>query len=138
MKFLGIDFGTKRIGLAVSDENASFAFPKEVISNDIKKIENISKLIKHEQIGEIVIGKSLDSNGDENIVSKNINDFILDLKKEFQIPIHEEKEFFTSMHAHGTRGKEANSARQTIFKKVKGLDAKAAALILQRYLDKKK
>ena len=50
MKFLGIDYGTKRIGVAISDEKKVLAFPKEIVLNDsssLKKLEEIIKTEKH-------------------------------------------------------------------------------------------
>ena len=49
-RFLGIDFGTKRIGLSISDENKKLAFPKEVILNDKNTFSQIEKVIKEEDI----------------------------------------------------------------------------------------
>jgi putative Holliday junction resolvase len=57
MKYLGIDFGTKRIGLAISDENATFAFPKETLKNDANLLSNLKNILINENIGFIVIGE---------------------------------------------------------------------------------
>lgn len=138
MKFLGIDFGTKRIGIAISDENATFAFPKTVLKNDKNLVSNLSELIQNEKIESIVIGESLDEQGLANKVNQDIKNFIEVLEREFNLPIEKEKEFFSSFEAHGRLGKESLNDRKTKIEKGSDLDSKAAAIILQRYLDKRK
>lgn len=124
-RFLGIDYGTKRIGIAVSDENTILAFPKGILSNDLNIFKNIGEILKTENISEIVIGESVNFKGQENIVSKDIKVFISELKNKFNLPIHEQKEFLTSVEARRFQDLK------------KRIDDSAAALILQRYLDKK-
>jgi len=58
MKILGIDYGTKRIGTALSDEDGLMAFPNVVIENDNKVIENIEKIINENDVKVVVIGES--------------------------------------------------------------------------------
>lgn len=140
-KFLGIDYGTKRIGLAVSDENGTLAFPKEIVQNDRETLERISELVKKENINEIVIGESVDFSGKLNSLSGRIEVFILELKEKINLPINKQKEFLTSVEARKSiDGKRELSPSQahTKVKQIKSgrADAKAAALILQRYLDK--
>ena len=69
MKYLGIDFGTKRIGLAVSDEDGILAFPKKVILNNALKFENIQDIIQKEKIEALVVGEPLNHLGKLNKVS---------------------------------------------------------------------
>jgi len=137
MKFLGIDYGSKRIGLAISDEGHTFAFPKKVINNDINTIDEIGKILKENKVLEIVVGESVDSNGEPNPIMDDIENFIQELGKKFSLPIHKQKEFFTSVEARGRSGKEINNSRQIAKKENNRVDASAAALILQRYLDKR-
>ncbi len=141
MKFLGIDYGAKRIGTATSDENAVLAFPKKIILNDIDTFKNINKIIKLENISEIVIGESVDFSGKLNVLSAQIEIFISELKNRFQLPIHKQKEFLTSVEARkmGKNKKSLNpsQAHSKLKQKRNGrVDAIAATLILQRYLDK--
>jgi len=124
-RFLGIDYGTKRIGVAISDENQTMAFPKEIVVNDSNAFEKIGDIIKKENISEIVIGESVNFSGKSNVVSGRIEVFILELKEKFKLPVHKEKEFLTSVEARRYQIKSGH------------VDASAAALILQRYLDKK-
>lgn len=142
MRFLGIDYGTKRIGLALSDENATLAFPKEIISNDSDTFRKIGDIIKKENITDIVVGESVDFKGHLNALSARIEIFILDLEQKFNLPVFKQKEFLTSVEARkGGQSKKTLSPSQahSKFKQIKSgrIDASAAALILQRYLDRK-
>lgn len=137
MKFLGVDFGSKKLGLAISDENGILAFPKKVIPNDNSTQVVIKEYIESEKIEAIVFGESLDSFGKPNKIMQEINEFVPLLKKEISIPIYFQKEFMTSVEARGREGKEIFSERKIKKEKYTDpVDAKAAALILQRYLDK--
>ena len=137
MKLLGIDYGTKRVGLAFSDENGALAFPLTILSNAKDLLEKLEEIIKKENIQEIVVGESLDQNNNPNKISKELEEFIGLLTLKFFLPIHKEKEFFSSFEAHSRMGKEVNNARKDKFAKTKDLDSKAAAIILQRFLDRR-
>src|SRR3989338_1722735 len=63
MKILGIDYGTKRIGVAISDENNRLAFPKEIVPSDINTFKTLGEVIEREKIMEIVVGESVDFSG---------------------------------------------------------------------------
>ncbi len=141
MRFLGIDYGTKRIGVAVSDENMSLAFPKEIVPNDANTFKKIGEIIKSEKISEIVVGESVDFSGKLNALSARIDVFILELGEKFNLPIHKQKEFLTSVEARksgDTKKDLSPSQAHGRVKQIKSgrIDASAAALILQRYLDK--
>ena len=141
MRFLGIDFGMKRIGIAISDENGTLAFPKEIILNDIHTLAKIKEIIKKENVDELVIGESVDFSGKLNILMQYVENFIKDLENEFHLPVHTQKEFLTSVEARRSKdGKKELSPSQARSKlkntKAGRVDASAAALILQRYLDK--
>jgi len=142
MRFLGIDYGTKRIGVAVSDENGMLAFPKEIIQNDKNTFDKLSEIIKKEKIKEIVVGESVDFSGKLNVLSGRIEVFILELKEKFNLLVHKQKEFLTSVEARKSKEGKKDFNKTQAHSKVKQIksgriDASAAALILQRYLDKK-
>ena len=124
MRFLGIDYGTKRIGVAISDENHSLAFPKEIIQNDSNTFNKIGDIIKRESVGKFVVGESVDFSGKLNVLSGRIEFFISELKRRFKLPVYKQKEFLTSVEARRYQVKPGH------------VDASAAALILQRYLDR--
>lgn len=141
-RFLGIDYGTKRIGIAISDENGTLAFPKEIVLNDKNVLENIAKIIKTENVAEIVIGESVDFSGKLNVLSGRIEVFILELKERFDLPINKQKEFLTSVEARKSGKSKQSLSQSQAHSKIKQIksgrvDASAAALILQRYLDRR-
>jgi putative Holliday junction resolvase len=141
-RFLGIDYGTKRIGVSISDENHTLAFPKEIVENDADTFLRIGEIIKKENVSEIVVGESVDFSGKLNALSGRIEVFILELQEKFKLPVHKQKEFLTSVEARkaGSSKKDFNpSQAHSKVKQIKSgrIDASAAALILQRYLDKK-
>ncbi len=142
MKTLGIDYGTKRIGIAITDEGGKLAFPKEILINDTNTLKNLEQILKKENIEEIVIGESVDFSGKLNSLSARIEVFILELKEKFKLPIYKQVEFLTSVEARKSPNakKQFNSSgAHSKVKQIKSgrIDASAAALILQRYLDKK-
>jgi putative Holliday junction resolvase len=124
MRFLGIDYGRKRIGLALSDDGRKFAFPLKIVLNNKDIFSILAGIIKENEIGEIVLGESLDFDGVPNRVMKEIEKFAKKLEKEFSLPVHFQKEFLTSVEARRYKENEERA------------DSKASALILQRYLDR--
>jgi putative holliday junction resolvase len=125
MKYLGIDFGTKRIGIALSDEGGEFAFPKEIIPNTPNALGYIKKLTEEEGIKDVVLGYSVASNDIRNEISGEIERFKNILEKA-ELTIHYEREGFSSVEAYR-------------YQQTKGpVDDSAAAIILQRFLDKRK
>ncbi len=125
MRFLGVDYGTKRIGIAISDENGMLAFPNGILPNDLNLFKEIEIVLKKENVEGIVVGESTDFSGKPNALSKEIEIFISELQARFTIPVFKEKEFLTSIEA------------RRYFKEKKKIDDSAAALILQRYLDRR-
>lgn len=144
MKHLGIDYGTKRIGLAISNNEGTLAFPKETIVNSQDIIQDILDIVNYEGIEKIVIGKSLDAWGYTNQVQRSIESFIKKISYDLEdgIEIVEQDERGSSIaadsHLYG-KGNIANEkwTGKNNAKKREHNDANAAAVILQRYLDKK-
>ncbi|MBL7045132.1 MAG: Holliday junction resolvase RuvX [Parcubacteria group bacterium] len=124
-RILGIDFGTKKVGIAVSDEGGNFALPKIVLPNDKDLVYNVKSIIEEENINEIVIGESVNYKGEENLVMKDTKDFVEKLKEFSDALVTFEPEFLTSSQVRNTQGES------------KMIDASAAALILQSFLDKR-
>jgi putative Holliday junction resolvase len=141
-RFLGIDYGTKRIGLAISDEEGRIAFPKEIVLNDASTFKKLSDIIKEENVKEIIVGESVDFSGKLNVFSGRIEDFILELNEKFGLPLHKQKEFLTSVEVRKSKNNKGSLNQSQSHSKVKQIksgrvDASAAALILQRYLDRR-
>ncbi len=124
MRLLGIDYGSRRIGLALSDEAGRFAFPYEVIINTTKTIEQVASICAKEGVEKIVIGKSLNYQNQPNEIMKAADDFAEKLATATELPIDFEPEFMTSIQATHDIGTDEM------------LDARAAALILKSYIDR--
>jgi putative Holliday junction resolvase len=124
-RILGIDYGSKRVGLALSDENGQFAMPLSVVENDEILVDKIKKIALDNEIGEMVMGESRNYDGKPNSILIDSIALKEDLEREGYI-VHFEPEFMTSVQAERFQGK------------TDMLDASAAALILQSYLDKEK
>ncbi|TSD03144.1 MAG: putative holliday junction resolvase [Parcubacteria group bacterium Athens0714_16] len=127
-KMLGIDYGSKRIGIAISDDEGKIAFPKVILNNDEKLFQNIEKIIMEEKISGIVLGESLNYLGEKNEIMKDIEKFKTKLEEGLNLPVYFEQEFMTSMQARRTMKQSNNETVK--------LDDSAAAIILQSYLDK--
>lgn len=124
-RILGIDFGTKKVGIAVSDKDSNFALPKVVLKNDKDLIKNIEKIIEENNISSIIMGESMNYKGEENPVMKSMKNFVNEIKKKSNLQIYFEPEFLTSSQVRNTQGES------------KMIDASAAALILQSFIDKR-
>ena len=136
MRYLGIDYGSKRVGIALSDEEGRIAFPKEILPNDLSLVETIDNLCEKENVSAIVIGESHDLSGQPNKIMGSIEEFERNIEAELDLPVYFQKEFMTTVEARGRAGKKMNDARKIKKVKQKKSDASAAALILQRFLDK--
>lgn len=135
MKYLGIDYGTKRIGLAVSDDEGRVAFPLTIITASPLAAGEIAALAHQRGVQKIIIGESRDLRGARNAVMEDIELFAKDLEELSKLPVAYEREFFTSalaarQFAPEEKSRKANPPHEQ-------LDASAAALILQSYLDRK-
>jgi putative Holliday junction resolvase len=123
MRYLGIDFGEKRVGIAISDEDGKIAFPSVVLVNDNSLMKNIVDLCMKNGIEMVVMGESRDYKGQINTIMWKIQGF----KKQLEtigFKVVFEPEFMTSVQASQITGEN------------KMLDASAAAIILQSYLNK--
>jgi len=119
---MAIDYGTKRVGIASTDESGTFALPRIVLSNDKNLVEEIIKFKEKGCIGKVVIGESLDFTGGENPVMKQVRELGLNLR-EHGVEVVFHPEVLTTTEARQIQG----NTRMT--------DASAAALILKSYLD---
>lgn len=123
MKYLGIDFGTKWIGIAVSDKEGVLAFPHAVIENNEKFFERLEEIIKKEGAKKIVVGVPKALSGKETAMTILVKNFIKELKQKGFIVVEEDEVFSTK------------TAKENARKDMR--DASAAALVLQQYLDRR-
>jgi len=133
LRKLGIDYGSKYIGLAVSDRSNKIAQRKEVLKkNDLKDILKIlKKYISNYEIDEIVVGMPTSLNGTKGPRAKKTDEFINFLNNHLEIKVTEWDERYTTMIAEQSMI-DADLSRR---KRKQLVDKIAAALILQNYLD---
>jgi putative holliday junction resolvase len=149
MKYLGVDYGQKKIGIAISDDAGSIAFPRDIIlldNIDNKHIRYIENMCELENIKDIVIGKSVDYDNKDNAIEKHITKFIDILNKENKYIIHriDERMSTSLINAENRFNFQKNQSQKNFSKNAKSVrdntkddDAKVAALILQNFLDSK-
>ena len=135
MKYLGIDYGTKRIGLATSDGGGSMAFPYSTVKAGPGALAEIHAIIKKEVVERVVLGESLNFKGEANTVMESIAEFKKDLEALTGLTVAYEAEFLSS--AAAARQFDVDVGRKEKLDQSK-LDAAAAAIILQSYLDRNK
>jgi len=124
MRRMGIDFGSKKVGLALTDESGVMAFPHSVVPNDAKLLKTIAALVHDRKVEEIVIGHSVGYSGAANKIHGAVEEFIMDLTLEFGIPVHLEPEQYSTQQALRIQGRNSQT------------DAAAAAIILDSFLSK--
>jgi len=127
MRMIGIDYGDKKIGLALGDSETNVAVPLDVIQNTDPLYQTIADLIKSEAIDQVVVGVPLSTtDGPGSPQLEKTRQFIQELRHVVSIPIHEEDERYTTTESIRLQREEGASAED---------DALAAMLILQAYLD---
>ena len=147
MKFLGIDYGVKRIGIAVSDDEGRMAFPKDILENKKDVVSKIARICEEEKFSGIVLGESLDYKGNQNPVMEEIVRFKKQVEEKIGLPVYFENEFMTSQQAKKQKtparllrsrgaGLHTKNFGVGADNKTMRMDDSAAAIILQSYLDK--
>ncbi|MFQ5770329.1 MAG: Holliday junction resolvase RuvX [bacterium] len=132
-RILGLDYGKKRIGVAVSDPMCIIArgLPTIVYKNLPAAINKIEKIISDYHIREVVVGYPLTLKGEVNITTTKAKNFVQDLKKRIALPIVIWDERFTSILAERALKEMGQSPSMDKAK----IDQLSASFILQSYLD---
>ena len=124
MKTLGLDYGGRRIGISLSDDTGRVAMPHSVLITTPDSAKEIGAIVAREGVIRIVLGESRNFKNEPNPIMDDISRFKEELAGITQVPIHYELEMLTSAMARRVEGEHAK------------LDASAAALILQSFLDR--
>jgi putative Holliday junction resolvase len=134
MRFLGIDYGTRRIGLAAGDElGLATPIPALVEADPAARRRALAGVVKARRIQEIVLGLPLNMDGSEGFKAKEAQAFAAELRAEFGLPVHLVDERLTSHIAEA-------GLNQKQLREIRGkgiIDSRAAAVILQDYLDQR-
>jgi putative holliday junction resolvase len=121
--YLGIDYGSRRIGLAIGNDEAKIAHPYKTLQTEMGYFDQLAEVIKTENIAELVVGLPRTNDGKETDQTREARFFAAELAS-FKLPIHLQDEAGTTGEALRRGGKPKVD-----------LDSIAAAIILQDYLD---
>lgn len=127
MQILAIDFGTKRLGLAWSDATLGVVLPYGLIEKDTlpQKVQAVVALLEKEKIDLVVVGFPASLDGRENKNTERVKKFVFELQKSVSAPI----EYFDERFSSG----QADAMGEGVSR-----DEKAAMVILEGYLERKK
>lgn len=124
---MGIDYGSRKVGLAFSDELGTMGFPFEVVPNDARLSDALALLVQTQNIGTVVIGESRDFSGNKNPIANPARALGDELFERTGVPVVYESETYTTQ--------EARRDPEGVYTNKNGnVDAQAAALILTSYL----
>lgn len=133
MRILGIDHGTKRIGIAISDELGVIAQPMEFIPAEpfAEFLARLKEIIREKQVEELVVGMPRNMDGSYGPAATKVREFVTVLKESIAMPMTLWDERLTSAQANRFLV-QANVRRD---KRKEKVDQTAAAILLQSYLD---
>lgn len=126
MKYLGIDYGSKKVGFAQSDDEGRMAYPLMISPNDGMLLKDTLELIREMKFQVVVIGESVDAKGKPNPIAKEARAFGAKIENAIDVKLAFEKEWYSTVEARKQPGKSGDH----------NVDDQAAAIVLQRYLDK--
>ena len=130
---MGLDVGTRRIGVAVSDLLGITAQGLDTLQRRNKRydFQHLARVIRDYHVSEIVVGLPKRLSGAESAQTEKVLDFVEDLKKKFPLPIHLWDERLTSVQANRL----LREAELSIEKRAAAVDCMAAMLILQSFME---
>ena len=133
VRILAIDFGARKIGLAVSDELGLTAQGLETYYRGNKKadFDHLRRIVKQYNVAEIVMGLPLRMSGDEGIQAEKVHSFAEELRHRFKLPVQLFDERLTSVEANRV----LRETDMSIRRRSEVVDQLAAVLILQSFLE---
>jgi putative Holliday junction resolvase len=133
VRFIGLDLGSKRIGVSICDERQSIATPFKTINktntNDL--IDQLNVIIDENNIGGIIIGNPVNMDGSLGRSAQSVNDVALNISKSIDLPVMLWDERLSTVGAFNL----SSLLDVNISKRVKTIDQNAAAFILQGAID---
>ena len=127
MRYIGIDFGTKKVGIAFSDEAGTMGFTHSTLQNTPRLLGDVRALIAKEGVGAVVMGESRSLGGGENPVAHEARLFATQLTAESGLPVFFESELFTTQEARRTPEGVMEDAYKAVY-------AEAASFFFTSYL----
>jgi putative holliday junction resolvase len=133
VRFIGLDLGSKRIGVSVCDERQSVATPFKTINktNTNELIEELKIIIDENNIGGIIIGNPLNMDGSLGRSAQSVKDVSLNISKAINLPVILWDERLSTIGAFNL----SSQLDINVSKRVKTIDQNAAAFILQGAID---
>lgn len=133
MRYLGVDYGHSKIGLALSDEAGTMGFPHAIVPNTPRFIDEICELIEKEHVGCVVFGESRNLAGKQNLIAAAAHAAGEEVARRTNLSVVYEPEMYTSAQARRAPEKEGKTRAP---KRHTNVDDSAAALILTSYLSR--
>jgi len=133
LRFIGLDLGSKRIGVSICDERQSIATPFKTINktNTNELIDQLKLIIEANNIGGIIIGNPVNMDGSLGRSAQSVNDVALNISKSIDLPVILWDERLSTVGAF----KLSSLLDVNVSKRVKTIDQNAAAFILQGAID---
>ena len=133
VRFIGLDLGSKRIGVSICDERQSIATPFKTLNktNTNQLIEELKKIIEENNIGGIIIGNPLNMDGSLGRSAQSVNDVASNISKSIDLPVILWDERLSTVGAFNL----SSLLDVNVSKRVKTIDQNAAAFILQGAID---
>ena len=141
MRTLGIDFGTRRVGLSYADEvGVAVPLAAAVEATQEERLEHIGEEIKRRRVELLVVGYPYNMNGSVGFKAREVDVFIAELERRFQLPVQRIDGRLSSYAADGSyrqrTGRSRRDPKAVQQERRSGeRDSRAAAVILQDYLD---
>jgi putative holliday junction resolvase len=132
MRILAVDYGTKRLGIAVSDEDCTIAFPVsvETVKSDADAIHRVVAIATEKHVGKIIVGLPRNMDGSEGPMAQQVQKFVANLQSSMSVPVEVLDERLTTVVAERSllEGDLSRAKRKKIKDKI------AAQVLLQGYL----
>jgi len=133
VRFIGLDLGSKRIGVSICDERQSIATPFKTINktNTNELIDQLKVIIEENNIGGIIIGNPVNMDGSLGRSAQSVNDVASNISKSIDLPVILWDERLSTVGAFNL----SSLLDVNVSKRVKTIDQNAAAFILQGAID---
>lgn len=138
MRVLGIDYGERRLGLAISDEEGTFAFPAGVLerTSPARDVEALRQVVRERDVGHLVVGLPLHLDGREGETARAARAFGERLGRELALPVSTVDERFTTALAERALREQGLSGRRGRRRRKQVVDTTAATLLLRTWLER--
>jgi putative holliday junction resolvase len=130
-RVLGVDPGSKRCGIAITDSQQSMAFPRPAIPRDAMTVTRLGELVEEESVATIVIGRPVSLAGNDTASTKDADALFAEVREFVNVPVIQFDERLTTRDAQ----KSLSEAGLTTKASRDRIDSAAAVIMLQNYID---